>query len=248
MSRIIRPQQFGAPFVGQRMQWTELPKLGWERRAPRVNLRTEMISVRSSLIVALLALFSITCLAQDKHTGAIKGKVRAEKGSAAGVAVILRQGEREVTRVLTNRKGDFLIPRITPGVYGLTFRKPGLAVGSIEDLEVKAGKTRSLGDRLVLSIDEGSIAFIRGSVFDEGGRSVRGVRVELSRILSENSTEKLDSRITGETGEFVFRVPPDVARYRLTLKVDGAEPASKDVEVDGAAVYRAALTLKRIPK
>ncbi|PYS41894.1 MAG: hypothetical protein DMF71_10375, partial [Acidobacteria bacterium] len=106
----------------------------------------------------------------------------------------------------------------------------------------------TLGDRLYLAIDEGSIAFIRGSVFTDAGRSVAGVKVELARIVGENSTQKLDSRITGETGEFVFRVPPDVARYRLTLKGDGGQPISRDVEVESAAIYRVALTLKPNPK
>ncbi|HVS20611.1 MAG TPA: carboxypeptidase-like regulatory domain-containing protein [Pyrinomonadaceae bacterium] len=198
-------------------------------------------------VLALMCLFGLTCFAQDKNTGAIKGKVHVEKGSPAGVAVILRQGEREVTRTMTDKHGDFQIAHIAPGVYGLTFRKPGLSVGSVEDLGVTAGKTRALHD-LVLSVDEGSIAFIRGSVFTESGRSVPGVRVELARIVDENSTQKLDSRVTGETGEFVFRLPPETAKYRVTLKADGVQPASKDVEVEGAAVYRVALSLKAIPK
>ena len=200
--------------------------------------------LKSSAAITLLLLMAGAVFAQDKQTGAIKGKVKVEKGTPDGVTVILRQGDREITRVTTERKGDFLINRIMPGTYGLTFRKPGLAVGSIEKLDVKAGKTRSLGVDLVLSIDEGSIAFIRGSVFSEGGRSVPNVRVELSRVVSENQVERLDARITGETGEFVFRVPPDVAKYRLTLKNDNAEAVWKDVEVDGAAVFRVALTWK----
>jgi carboxypeptidase family protein len=205
-----------------------------------------MVLIKSIFATAVVLTLSFAAMAQDKQTGSIKGKVRVEKGSPAGVAVILRQGEREMSRVATDRKGDFTISRIVPGTYSLTFRKPGLAVGTIDNLEVKAGKTRALGDHLVLSIDEGSIAFIRGSVFTEDGRSVPGVRVELARINSETSVEKLDSRITGETGEFVFRVPPDVSKYRLTLKDDKAEPASKDVEVDGAAVFRVALTYKKL--
>lgn len=206
--------------------------------------------VRSATAIALLALLALAASAQekDKSTGTVKGKVRVEKGSPAGVAVILRRGDQEVRRVETDRKGDFTIARVPPGMYGLTFRKPGLAVGSIETVEVKAGKTRSLGDRLVLSVDEGSITFLRGSVFTEGGRSVPGVRVELSRVISESSVEKLDARNTGETGEFVFRVPPDAARYRLTLKADGAEPTSKDVDVEAALVYRVALIYKPKPK
>jgi hypothetical protein len=205
---------------------------------------------RSATAIALLALLALAASAQekDKTTGAVKGKVRVERGSPAGVAVILRRGDEEVRRVETDRKGDFTITRVPPGVYGVTFRKPGLAVGSIETVEVKAGKTRSLGDGLILSVDEGSIAFLRGSVFTEGGRSVPGARVELSRVISETSVERLDSRNTGETGEFVFRVPPDAAKYRLTLKADGAESVSKDVDVDAALVYRVALVYKPKPK
>ena len=202
-----------------------------------------MTIYRGTIATALLLLIALSAFAQDKNTGTIKGKVRVEKGSPGGVAVILRRGEQEVRRVETDRKGEFTL-RVAPGTYGLTFRKPCLEVGSIENIEVKSGKTRSLGDRLILGIDEGCIAFIRGSIFNEGGRSVPGVRVELSKVNSESSIEKLDSRITGETGEFVFRVPAEAARYRVTLKADKAEVVWRDVEVDAAAVFRVALTYK----
>jgi Carboxypeptidase regulatory-like domain len=204
--------------------------------------------IKASSVTAVLLLLAVACLAQDKTTGAIKGKVRVEQGSPGGVAVILLQGDREVTRAATDRKGEFTIAHVTPGVYSLRFRKPGLSVGTIEPLDVKAGKTRALGDRLVLSVDDGSIAFLRGSVFAESGRSVPGVRVDLVKVIDENSVQKIDARVTGETGEFVFRLPPEKAKYRVTVKADGAQLASKDVEVDSAAVYRVALTLKPLPK
>jgi hypothetical protein len=38
-------------------------------------------------------------------------------------------------------------------------------------------------------------------------------------------------------------LPPDRGDYRVTVKADGAEPVSKDVAVDGAAIYRIALSL-----
>ena len=138
--------------------------------------------------------------AQDKSLGAIKGKVRVETGTPAGVTVVVRRGETEVTRSTTDKNGDFVVSRLTPGIYGVTFRKPGLSIGSMEDIEVKAGKTRSLGDRLILTIDEGSIAFLSGSVFSASGRSVANAKVELSRILEDGSTKKIDGRITTETG------------------------------------------------
>jgi len=203
-----------------------------------------MLSIRWTILGLLLAALSITCVAQDKTTGAIKGKVRVERGSPSGVAVILMQGDQEVSRTTTDKRGDFLLSRIVPGSYSVKFRKAGLAVGTFDEVTVRAGQTRGLGDRLYLTIDEGSIAFIRGSVFTEDGRSVPGVRVDLERVSGENS-RKLDSRVTTETGEFVFRLPPDAAKYRVTLKADGTEPASKTVDVETAAVYRVALAYKK---
>lgn len=198
---------------------------------------------KSLFVIVILLVGSSVSLAQDKSLGAIKGKVRVETGTPAGVTVVVRRGETEVTRSATNKDGEFLVSKLTPGTYGLTFRKPGLSIGSIEDVEVRAGKTRSLGDRLVLTIDEGSIAFLSGSVFTAEGRSVPNAKVELSRILEDGTTKKIDGRVTTETGSFKFRLSPDAAKYRVSIKPDGAEPVTKDVEIDGAAVYRVALNL-----
>jgi hypothetical protein len=198
---------------------------------------------KTLFLFAITLAFAATALGQDKSLGAIKGKVRVETGSPSGVTVVVRHGETEVTRSTTDKNGDFLVSRLKPGIYGVTFRKPGLSIGSLEDIEVKAGKTRSLGDRLILTIDEGSIAFLSGSVFGATGRSVPNVKVELLRILEDGNTKKIDSRVTTETGSFKFRLSPDPGKYRVSVKADGVEPVTKDVEIDGAAVYRVALNL-----
>ena len=94
------------------------------------------------IFCALLWLLTLNVLfvaAQDRDTGSIKGKVRVESGATvAGVEIVARQGEREIARATTNRKGDFVIANLPPGTYGLTLRKPGLAVGTINDIEVHA--------------------------------------------------------------------------------------------------------------
>jgi hypothetical protein len=198
---------------------------------------------KTHLVLVIILFTAGVAVGQDKTLGAIKGKVRVETGTPGGVTVVVRRGQTEVTRSQTEKNGDFVVSRLTPGVYGLTFRKSGLSVGTIEDVEVKAGKTRSLGDRLVLTIDEGAIAFLSGSVFDADGRSVPNIKVELFRILEDGSTKKIDSRVTTETGSFKFRLAPDAAKFRVSVKRDGAEPVTKDVEIDGAAVYRVALSM-----
>ncbi len=210
-----------------------------------MRFKKPVFALPASLIAILFACG--IALGQDKSLGTIKGKVRVETGTPGGVTVVVRRGETEVTRVQTQKGGDFVVSRLTPGMYGLTFRKPGLSIGTIEDVEVKAGKTRSLGDRLVLTIDEGSIAFLSGAVFTAGGRSVSGAKVELFRIQEDGSTKKIDGRLTTETGSFKFRLSPDAAKYRVSVKPDGAEPVTKDVDIDGAAVYRVALNLPTKP-
>lgn len=200
---------------------------------------------KTAFVLALTLLIAGVALGQDKDKslGTIKGKVRVETGTPLGVTVVVRRGETEVMRVQTQKGGDFTVSRLTPGIYGLTFRKPGLSIGTIEDIEVKAGKTRSLGDRLVLSVDEGSIAFLSGAVFSADGHSVPNAKVELARILEDGTTKKIDGRLTTETGSFKFRLSPDAAKYRVSVKTSGGEPVTKDVDIDGAAVYRVALNL-----
>ena len=200
-------------------------------------------------IVTLIAIAATVSVGQskkqskDKSLGTIKGKIRVETGTPADVTVVVRRGEAEVTRVTTQKNGEFEVSGLTPGRYGLTFRKPGLSIGSMEDVEVVAGKTRSLGDRLILTIDEGSIAFLSGSVFTADGRSVPNAKVELARIQEDGSAKKIDGRVTTETGSFKFRLSPEPGKYRVSVKPNDGEPISKDVEIDGAAVYRVALSL-----
>lgn len=207
----------------------------------------KMKKLRLFYFLIILLVPGALVFGQDKSTGGIKGKVAVETGTPGGVSVIIRQGEREVARGLTEKNGAFSISRLMPGRYGVTFRKAGLSVGTIENIEIKAGKTRSL-ENIRLGIDEGSIAFIRGSVFNQDDRSMPNVRIELARIEADGTAKKIDGRVTNEIGSFVFRLTPDTAKYRITAKPNGGEPVSKDIEIDGAAVYRIALSIKPAPK
>ncbi len=201
---------------------------------------------RSALVLAALAFgLSTAASAQQRAattTGGIKGRVKVEQGSAAGVGVSIQQGEREVASTKTDGRGAFEVRGLAPGTYSLTVRKPGLQVGRMSEVEVRAGKVKSLKD-LYLPIDEGSIAFLRGSIFYPDGRSVAGARVEVARVEADGTLKRLDSRVTTEYGSFAFRLPPEPARYRVTVKADRMETATSDVEIDSAAIFRVALTL-----
>ncbi|MFL6253910.1 MAG: carboxypeptidase-like regulatory domain-containing protein, partial [Pyrinomonadaceae bacterium] len=77
---------------------------------------------------------------------------------------------------------------------------------------------------------------------------VGGAKVELARVEADGSIKRLDDRVSNATGSFAFRLPPDHARYRLTAKADGAEPATEELNIDGAAIYRIALSLHSAKK
>jgi hypothetical protein len=198
------------------------------------------------LCIVLISLLAggVHATSQSQTPGSIKGKVRVEDGSPSGVTVTLKQGSREVGSVLTNRKGEFNFPTVQPGSYDLTFRKAGLAVGSLDNIQVNPGKVNDVSGGLKMRVDAGSLAFLRGSVFNPDGRSVPGVRVDVARVNGDGSLKKLDTRVSSEeTGQFAFRVPPAVAKYRVTARPDGSDPVSQDIQVDGPAVYRVSLTV-----
>jgi hypothetical protein len=186
-----------------------------------------------------LILFAPLAFAQS---GGVRGKVKFENGSGAGgVKVSVRAGESaedEVAAAVTDSKGNFQILGIKPGTYSVVFTKSSYSTGTLKRKIEISTITVDLGDRLVLKQDPAIFAYIRGSVFDPDGRSVQGAHVELYRIFTDGKTKKIKDTDTGESGEFAFRLPPDAANYRVTVKVNRAEPDAKDVLVDGAEIYR----------
>jgi len=217
---------------------------------PRTEIffRTDLLA---RLALALLLLASALPApaqkgAQKAETGGVRGRVKVGAGNPEGIAVSVREGDREVKAARTNAKGEFEVGGLAPGRYGLTFRKAGLQVGRM-NVEVRAGKFVSLKDKLFLPVDEGAIAFIRGSVFTPAGASYAGARVELELLREDGTSKKLDSRVTNSLGQFGFRLTPEPARYRVTARADGAATATSEVTVDSAAIFRVALTLAPRP-
>src|SRR2546430_13191642 len=109
------------------------------RRCKIKNYSEKVFKNKSKAIPILLALIlpAAAAFAQGGNTGGIKGKVSVKgQGPTADVAVTVHQGEREVAHAVTDSKGEFLITGLAPGVYGITLRKTGLSVGSLEDIKV----------------------------------------------------------------------------------------------------------------
>ncbi|MGH9947301.1 MAG: carboxypeptidase-like regulatory domain-containing protein [Pyrinomonadaceae bacterium] len=190
------------------------------------------------LFTAFIALSAFT-FAQG---GGVKGKVRAPNGKGIPNATItLRLDGKEIRTASSDSKGDFTIIGITAGKYNLTFEANGYSLGVLHDVEVDS-KVRDLGSRLVLSVDRGSFVIVQGGVFFKEGSSVTGASIKLEQINPDGSAKSLASTYTNTSGEFSFRRPEGSAKLRVTAKLKDAS-ASKEIDVDDAAIYRLAITL-----
>ncbi len=199
----------------------------------------------SALILFALFLWLTPFAVQAQSKGSVKGRMRDDSGDRlSGVKVTIFKDDKEIAVTSSDKKGEFRFDNLDEGIYRLTFQKPGLQLGSLRDVKVRAGKETELVDRLILQKDEATFAFIRGSVFGPDDRSVQGAKIELHRVFSDGSTKKLRETNSGESGQFVFRLSGDTAKYRVIVKISGAETTTKDVDVDGAEIYRIAVNLQ----
>jgi Carboxypeptidase regulatory-like domain len=176
------------------------------------------------------------------QSGGVKGKVRGPNGkaiSSAAISVLL--DGKEIKSATTNSKGEFAIAGLAKGKYNILFDADGYSSGTLHAVEVGNG-VRDLGDRLILSQDRGNFVILQGSVFFKEGSSVTAAKVDLKQVNADGSTKSLGTTYTGTFGEFAFRRPPGTAKLRVTAKLKDAS-ASKDIDVDEAAIYRIAITL-----
>ncbi len=194
----------------------------------------------SLLFFVIFAFSSIVAFAQE--TG-VKGKVRTPKGDGIGGATVtVRQKALDVKSVKTGGDGKFVLNGLEPGIYNIVFDKNGYSSAIKYNVEVKRKKINDLGERLILLVDQGTQVIVKGSVFNQDGRSVGGARVEVERISGDGTTKKIGSGYTNISGEFTFRFSEGASKFRITATTKDAA-VSKELEVTSAAIYRLALTL-----
>jgi len=194
-----------------------------------------------SLAVAIATFGFITASAQA--TGGVKGKVRNMAGdSIRGATVTARQNSQDVSSVRSNDRGEFQLNGLTSGTYNIVFDAKGYSTGIKYSVNVKSGKTVDLGDRLIMQVDRGTQVIVKGSVFFKDGTSVTAAKVLVEEVESDGSARKIGTLNTNIFGEFEFRRPEGKAKFRVTATYRDAK-ASKEIEVDSAAVYRLAISL-----
>ena len=194
-------------------------------------------------VLLLLTAYCSQLTAYAQETGGVKGKVRniSDQG-IAGAMIAARQKGVDLKTTKADAKGNFLLDGLEPGVYNLAFEAKGYAMAVQYNVEVKKGKIRDLGGRLILLVDRGSRVIVKGSVFFKEGTSAAGARVEVESVAADGSVRKLGETISDYMGEFTFSQPEGAAKLRFrAFYKDGK--GSKDVDVDSAMIYHLSIML-----
>jgi hypothetical protein len=202
-----------------------------------------MTTLRSFSFALLLLLFGNSMIFAQE-TGSIRGKVRNidNDRSIAGAKITVRSDGKSLRSALTDSDGEFKISGLAVGRYNVLVEKDGFSPGVLYNVEVRARKTNNLKDRLSLTIDQGTLVLIEASVFNQNGFSIYGARVIIEEVLADGKTKKVGSGYSSRDGDVLFRFEERPARYRITASVKDIE-ASKEIEVENAAIYRTAITL-----
>jgi hypothetical protein len=195
-------------------------------------------------LIGLVVMLSAAAFGQS--SGGVKGKVRTTRGNGVPNATITaRQKGVDVKSTKADSNGDFTLAGLDPGRYNLVFEANGYSSGVLYNVEVNKNKTSDLGDRLILTPDQGNMIILKGSVFTKEGFSIPGAKIEIQQVGSDGSVKSLASTYSSESGEFTFR-PKSASKLRVTATYKGVS-GSKDVDVDEPAIYRLAISLDIAP-
>lgn len=117
-------------------------------------------------------------------------------------------------------------------------RKKGLLLCTLSLIVFSLGPTLLAKDKKTKGAE---YALIKGSVFRADGFSVRGVRVVCRRA---NESKPKWETITGEAGEFAFRLPLGKMQYVIFAEAEGFESVPKTVTIENDERQDIALILK----
>ncbi|MBS1789744.1 MAG: carboxypeptidase regulatory-like domain-containing protein [Acidobacteria bacterium] len=197
-----------------------------------------------ALLIKLVLVFSL--VPAYGQTGAVKGKVKERDGKALEGVLIRATSVKNKTIVREARsdsKGDFEFTDLPAGDYSFSLEKKGYATFISRNLTVTADDTLKLKSAIELKREESPYASVRGAVLYGVGFSLPNATVIIERI--DGGGKFKQEKLSGEGGEFAFRLKAEKAKYRVTALGKGFQPASTEIEIEGDEVRNIALTLQR---
>ncbi|MGE0883848.1 MAG: carboxypeptidase-like regulatory domain-containing protein [Blastocatellales bacterium] len=197
-------------------------------------------------LFAILVLMLSIAVPASAQTGTVQGKVKAYEGqSLEGVLVRATSAKNKSVNFETtsNSKGDFEFASLPAGDYFFAFEKKGFKTFTSRNLTVVGGETLKLKNAIELKSEDEPYSSIRGAVLYGVGYTLRNALVKIERI--DGGKKFKQEKVSGEGGEFGFRLKAEKATYRITATAKGFQEASTEVEIEGDEVRNVVLTLSK---
>ena len=91
---------------------------------------------------------------------------------------------------------------------------------------------------------------VGGTVFRDPGFALPRAEVTLTMTAAADSVKRIKPQkaLSDARGEFLFRVPPGPAEYKISIKAEGYESAEQTVRIETLERVDRYFTLKPAPK
>lgn len=208
-------------------------------------MKTNISLTAYALAAGLVLLLFSAAPARAQTGGSIKGKIKEQGGKPLeGVLVGATSASNKDNKreIKSDGKGEFELTDLPAGEYSLAFEKQGYKNFVTRKLTVAAGETLKLSRIIELAREGEPYSLIRGAVLYGNGFSLPNAAVTIERIDGKKFKQE---KISGEGGQFAFRLKAEKGKYRITASARGFEQASIEIEIESDEVRNVALTLQQ---
>lgn len=192
--------------------------------------------MRTARFLSQLLLCSALAFAQGER-GGFNGTITDASGAAvpgATVAVVDTQTSIE-TRATTTEAGVYRIPYLQPGSYKITVTKAGFRSSAVEGITLRVAQTLTVDVKLELGAVTESIQVNSAPPLIETGTA------EIGRYVSEKEFDTWPVAVGDgrrQIQSFIFRSLPGTVGGEFRGSINGGQPYSHEILIDGMALGR----------
>jgi hypothetical protein len=173
--------------------------------------------VRSTLVVALVVIFSFVSALAQQGRGSLRGVIKDEFGATiVGATVTITDAAGVKKDTVTNNDGVYTFSGLAPGKYSLTATATGFGIAEEAEVDISAGQRQTLDVTLQVTIEEQKVTI--------------AAETPLSTDASNNANQTL---ITGKDLDALPDDPDELAAALQALAGPSMGPNGGQILVDG---------------
>ena len=187
-------------------------------------------------LASILATFAALALAQGERAGFNGTITDASSAAVPGAVVIAVDTLTNVeTRATTTEAGVYRIPYLQPGLYKITVTKAGFRAAAVDGITLRVAQTLTVDMQLELGQVTESVRVSGEPPLLETGTA------EIGRYVSEKEFDTWPVPVGDgrrQIQSFIFRSLPGTTGGEFRGSINGGQPYSHEILIDGMALGR----------